>query len=167
MPCQILALSLLLPRFQRRCFNACSFEHCTVCYKYRPCCCHAFRRPLARVHSLLILFMILTLSDMENSTTFSLPYTSVARCRFCSNSATLVCNDFISMPCQILDLSLLLPRLQRLYFNALSGPSPVPSPSSTLLSATDSAELALSFILLSFSRRFSRYIFEIAFFMFA
>jgi hypothetical protein len=41
-----------------------------------------------------------------------------------------VCNDFLSMPCQILHLSLLLPRLQRLYFNALSDPSPVSAPSS-------------------------------------
>jgi hypothetical protein len=47
MPCQVLDLSLLLPRWQRLYLNACSFEHSTVCY--RLCCCHAFRRPLARI----------------------------------------------------------------------------------------------------------------------
>jgi hypothetical protein len=45
-------------------------------------------------------------------------------------ATTLVYNEFISMPCQILALSLLLPRLQRLYFNALSDSGPVSAPSS-------------------------------------
>jgi hypothetical protein len=107
MPCQILALSLLLPRLQRLYFNACSFEHSTVCYKYRLCCCHAFRRPLARVHAsspVIIYFNVFIAPTINQSLAFGPRFPVLFELGYS--------------------------RLQRLYFNALSDPRLVSGPSS-------------------------------------